>query len=152
MLVIHISTTDIAGGAARAAFRLHQSLNNDKKLDVDSLMLVLDKFSDDKNVISPLSKLERCKSKLKNFFSVKFQKLQNSNNDILHSSSLFSSNILKKINNSHADIIHLHWIQGEMLSIEDIGKIRKKLFGLFMMDGHFVDLNIYLTAYMIKDM
>ena len=30
--------------------------------------------------------------------------------------SILSSNWLKKINTSDADIIHLHWVQGEMLN------------------------------------
>lgn len=131
MFVLHISTTDTEGGAARAAFRLNQALNNNKNINIKSSMLVLTKFSDDKNIISSFSKTEKFKSKLKNLFGIEIQKLQITNNNILHSSAIFSSSILKKINNSKADIIHLHWIQGEMLSIEDIGKIKKKVIWTF---------------------
>ncbi len=131
MFVLHISTTDIEGGAARAAFRLNQSLNNNKNLDIKSSLLVLRKFSDDKNVFAACSKFGSYKSKIKNFLAVKIQKLQSTNNKVLHSSAIFSSNILKIINDSKADIIHLHWIQGEMISVEDIGKIEKKVIWTF---------------------
>jgi len=35
--------------------------------------------------------------------------------------------LVKKINSSDADIVHLHWVQGEMLSISDINKIKKPI-------------------------
>ncbi|MFM6022873.1 MAG: glycosyl transferase, partial [Dolichospermum sp.] len=44
-----ISTSDINGGAARAAYRLHQGLQN---IAVDSQMLVQNKQSDDYTVIA----------------------------------------------------------------------------------------------------
>ena len=131
MLVLHISTSDIEGGAARASFRLNQALNNNNKLDIKSSMRVLNMRSDDKTVFTSKSKIEKYKSKMKNIASIKIQRLQKSTNNILHSSSIFSSSILHEINNSKADIIHLHWIQGEMLSIEDIGKIKKKIIWTF---------------------
>ena len=51
---------------------------------------------------------------------------------------------LKKINTSDADIIHLHWVQGEMLSIKEISKLINQLSGHFMTCGLFVDVNITL--------
>ncbi len=131
MFVLHISNSDIEGGAAIAAFRLNQALNKNKRLEIKSSMRVLQKNSDDKTVFTSRSKIEKYKSKIKNILSIKIQKLQKSNNSILHSSSIFSSNILDEINNSKADIIHLHWIQGEMISIEQIGKINKKIIWTF---------------------
>ena len=131
MLVLHISTSDIEGGAARASFRLNQALNNNKKLNIKSSMRVLNMRSDDKTVFTSKSKIEKYKSKLKNIVSIKIQRLQKSTNNILHSSSIFSSQILDEINSSKADIIHLHWVQGEMLSIEDMGKINKKMIWTF---------------------
>ena len=43
----------------------------------------------------------------------------------MHSPSILPSKWLKKINSSNADIIHLHWVQGEMLSIKEISRIQK---------------------------
>ena len=43
----------------------------------------------------------------------------------LFSLSIFPSKWISRINNSDADIVHLHWVQGEMISIYDISKIKK---------------------------
>ena len=43
----------------------------------------------------------------------------------MRSISIFPTQTLSKINNSECDIVHLHWINDEMISIEDIGKIKK---------------------------
>ena len=48
-------------------------------------------------------------------------------NPILHSPSFLSSSWVKKINSSDADIVNLHWVQHEMLSVSDISKIKKPL-------------------------
>ena len=46
----------------------------------------------------------------------------------MHSPQIFSSPFwLKAINESDADIIHLHWFQNEMISVSDISKIKKPL-------------------------
>ena len=54
MKVLHINTSDISGGAARAAYRLHKGLCN---LDIDSHMYVQKKISDDWSVLEAGSKL-----------------------------------------------------------------------------------------------
>ena len=54
-------------------------------------------------------------------------KILNTKNKNIHSLSILPSNYVKHINNSNADIVHLHWIQNEMLSIEDISKIKKPI-------------------------
>ena len=48
------------------------------------------------------------------------------------STSLLPSKWLKKINSSDADIVHLHWVQGEMLSIKEISRIKKPLVWSFL--------------------
>ena len=45
--------------------------------------------------------------------------------------------MIKKINESTADIVNLHWTQHEMLSISDISKINKPWFGHYMICGVF---------------
>ena len=56
MKVLHLNTSDISGGAARAAYRLHKGLVN---MGINSQMLVQNKTSDDRTVISPQTKLEK---------------------------------------------------------------------------------------------
>lgn len=55
MKVLLLSTCDIRGGAARAAYRLHQGL---RSLSIDSRMFVQEKSSDDWTVIAPQSRIQ----------------------------------------------------------------------------------------------
>lgn len=48
-------------------------------------------------------------------------------NSVIHSPSILPSNWPNRINKSDADVIHLHWVNNEMLSIGDIGRLRKPL-------------------------
>ncbi|MDF7807632.1 glycosyltransferase [Pontiellaceae bacterium B12219] len=45
--------------------------------------------------------------------------------------NLFPTKVLKTINTSDADIVHLHWINGEMMSIAQIAKINKPIVWTF---------------------
>ena len=56
MKILHLSTSDIEGGAARAANRLHEGL---KAIGADSQMLVRAKFSTDRKTIAELACLYR---------------------------------------------------------------------------------------------
>jgi glycosyltransferase involved in cell wall biosynthesis len=46
-------------------------------------------------------------------------------NPIIHSPAIVPSRWSKRLNASDADVIHLHWINGEMMSISDIGQLTK---------------------------
>lgn len=56
MKVAILSSSDLIGGAARAAYRIHQSLS---ALGVDITMLVQKKVSDDNSVICPNNRLDK---------------------------------------------------------------------------------------------
>lgn len=59
-------------------------------------------------------------------------KMTGGNSEIGYPSlNLFPSSTLSKINNSKADIIHLHWINGEMISIAQIARIHKPIVWTF---------------------
>ena len=62
MKIIHINHSDISGGAARAAYRIHQSL---LKEGVNSEMWVDKVFSDDSTIKGPSSKIEKLLVELK---------------------------------------------------------------------------------------
>jgi glycosyltransferase involved in cell wall biosynthesis len=46
-------------------------------------------------------------------------------NPIAHSPAIVPSRWSERLNHSDADVIHLHWINGEMVSIADLGKFTK---------------------------
>tara|TARA_B110000003_G_scaffold196749_1_gene195401 strand:+ start:805 stop:2049 length:1245 start_codon:yes stop_codon:yes gene_type:complete len=125
MKVILITNSNHGAGAPKAAKRLHESLllNN-----CDSKIWVNNKHGDDERVIEPSGKFLKTINILKLYLSIIFVKLLKTNNEILHSPQIFSSPYwLKAINESDADIVHLHWFQKEMISISDLSKIKKPI-------------------------
>jgi glycosyltransferase involved in cell wall biosynthesis len=54
-------------------------------------------------------------------------RLQRTNTAAPHSFNILPSRWARAINRSDADVVNLHWIAGEMMSVEDIGRIRKPL-------------------------
>lgn len=121
MKVIHISFSDLSGGAAVAAYRIHKA---QLSIGIDSEFWVEKAISGDFTV-------KNKGSAVLNFGKLVFPKvifkLFRTENKILHSLALFPSFLIKKINESNADFVNLHWIQNEMLSIEDIKKIKKPI-------------------------
>lgn len=122
MKILIVSTSDIQGGAARAAYRLHSALYQE---GIDSRMLVQTKSSDNFRILGPLSKIEKVINRLRPILDsipVKFYK--NRTHTLFSPAMLPFSNIVKKINEINPDIVHLHWVAGGMLRIEDFSKIK----------------------------
>ena len=123
--IIHLNHSDNKGGAARACYRIHQSLLSSGT--VDSEMWVNQVNSSDPTVTGPNSMLDKFLARIRPHIVKPLIKMLKTQNPIIHSPQILPSNWVKKINDSDADIIHLHWVQGEMLSIADIGRIKKPL-------------------------
>jgi hypothetical protein len=122
--VIHINHSDTVGGAARAVYRIHECLLAN---GIDSYMWVNEKRKHNVEVVSSLSKIDKLINKIRPHIVRPLIKSLKTENSIIHSPQLLSSNWIKKINTSEADIIHLHWFQNEMLSVADVGLINKPL-------------------------
>ena len=127
MKIGHISYSDIDGGAARAAYRLHRALLSE---GVDSKMLVQNKTSDDYTVISlAKNKFQKGLNLLRPTIDQLLVKLYTNRSKTLFSPSWIGfNNVKKKINAINPDIVHLHWICGGMVRIEDLPKIKAPLF------------------------
>ena len=119
-----MSNSDIIGGAAIASYRIHKAL---QKNSINSKLFVNNYYSGDTTVIPPKNKVDKLFAILRPQIINPFKKLLVTENKALHSLSILPSNWAKKLNNSDVDIVHLHWIQNEMISIEDIGNIRKPI-------------------------
>jgi glycosyltransferase involved in cell wall biosynthesis len=129
MKILHVNYSDIVGGAAIAVNNLHNYLIKNK---VDSKILVVDKNTNDKNILGPRNKLEKYffdfRSKLAKYFirKIHYSPIKNS-----YSLNYYNTNILKKINNLNVDLVHLHWIGNEMISVSQIKKIKKPIIWTF---------------------
>ncbi len=123
MNISHLNYSDINGGAARAAYRIHHALINS---GIDSQMLVNVASSSDWTVQSPPNNLRKAICRVRPHLSLPLRKLLKGN-PIPHSPAIVPSRWPERSNASDADIVHLHWVQAEMLSIADIGRIRKSI-------------------------
>lgn len=123
MKVIQLNHSDINGGAARAAYRIHHAL---RQAGVDSRMGVDSAISGDWTVQGPSTRFRRGLAKLRpTMGSVLIRPFFKTGNTIIHSPAILPSGRVAALNNSDADVLHLHWVQGEMLSIAEIGTLRK---------------------------
>ena len=124
MKVLHLNRSDASGGAARAAYRIHRALLG---VGIDSKMWVNHASSGDYTVESPLSTFEKLTARARPHISNVICKSLQTKNKIIHSPAILPSQWLKHINQSDVDVVNLHWIGGDMLSIADIGRIRKPI-------------------------
>lgn len=124
MKVIHLNHSDTIGGAARAAYRIHHSL---RAADVDSQMWVNRATAGEWTVDGPETKAAKAFAAVRRDAVTPLVKTLKTRNPIIHSPAILPSSWVKRIYASDADIVHLHWVQGEMLSIADIGRIRKPI-------------------------
>ena len=90
-------------------------------------MLVNVAASGDWTVQGPTSKRAKALSRIRPQLATPLRKLLRTGNPIIHSPAVVPSCWPERINASDADVVHLHWVQGEMLSISDIGRIRKPI-------------------------
>ena len=120
--VLIVNSTDITGGAAIAAYRLHTAL---MAQGIDSQMLVQNKSSDDYTVIGPVSKLQRGIGLIRpTIEQYPLKTYKNRSKTLFSISWLPFSGIVDKINEVNPDIVHLHWICGGMMRIEELVKIK----------------------------
>lgn len=118
MKVLIVNSSDIQGGAARATYRLHKSLLG---IGVDSQMLVQSKSTDDVTVIGPSTKIQQAIAKIRpTLDSIPVLNYKKRSKSLFSPSWLPFSNIVKTINMINPDVVHLHWITGGMMRIEDI--------------------------------
>ncbi len=122
MKILIVNASDIQGGAARAAYRLHRAL---LAYGVDSQMLVQSKVSDDYTVIGPETKNKKAIAKIRpTLDQLPVRRYKNRSKTLFSPAWLPFSSVVEKINKINPEIAHLQWIAGGMLRIADIGKIK----------------------------
>jgi glycosyltransferase involved in cell wall biosynthesis len=122
--ILHINFYDKIGGAAIAVDRIHNSFLNNK---IDSKILVANKTSTDSKVIGPSSTLEEIFWKIRISINRKIEKFEKKKIYDSNSYNLIKNNFVKKINQIDCDIVNLHWIGNNLISINDIKKINKPI-------------------------
>lgn len=122
--VFQLSHADGPGGAARAAYRIHKAL---RQSNVDSTMMVNIATSEDWTVVGPTSKMAKMMVYGRVELGGLVKKALRMNTPVIHSSAVLPSDWKRRLNRSEADVVQLHWVNREMLSISDIGRLRKPI-------------------------
>ncbi len=130
--VLSVNTSDTNGGAARAAYRIHQGVQT---LGVDSKMFVKDKCQNDDSVIS-LNEFIPKNAVFKAFDWVCLKiknKIQHyrwgryPNRSKLYMSDTRGTNIHNAFRKIDYDVLHLHWINQRFLKLSDLAKVEKPI-------------------------
>jgi glycosyltransferase involved in cell wall biosynthesis len=124
MKILHISYSDSGGGAARAAYRIHRALID---AGLVSRMWVQRKLSDDWTVEGRHGPGHRVIVSARGVLGAYPASFLPTTSTAPHSFNMLPSRWAQAINRSDADVVNLHWVNAEMMSIEDIGRIRKPL-------------------------
>lgn len=117
-----VNASDLIGGAARASYRIHQAL---RKHGIDSRMHVNRATAKDSTVYGPTCKSGKLFVNLPASLARLFAGLLRTDNSVLHSPAIFPSCWPRVLNSSNSDLLHLHWVNAEMMSVADIGRLRK---------------------------
>jgi len=143
--VILLGYSKKLGGAGVAAKRICDCLN---KHNINIIELFLDSFlEENKNFYLKL------KYAVIFFLSKLIKKFQISKNFNFHSLNLFGFFDSKEINKIDGDIVNLLWINNEVISINEISKIKKKIIWTildtwpFCGTEHYTDTNRFTEGY-----
>ncbi|MGJ3252740.1 MAG: glycosyltransferase family 4 protein [Elainellaceae cyanobacterium] len=116
-----LSTSDIEGGAARAAYRLHQGF---QAIGTPSQMLVRAKFGSNKRVIAEKSILTKLGPQFNNLPMRRYPRRERK----LFSPQWFPDAIANKVAEINPDVVNMHWVCNGFLKIETLVKFNKPLF------------------------
>ncbi|MEG4311608.1 glycosyltransferase family 4 protein [Microcoleus sp. AT8-B1] len=124
MKVVLLNSSDSEGGAARAAYRLHQGFQG---IGVSSQMLVKNKSSGDRNVISSPHSIANKFDKIISTLSNAPLRLYPKRNPVIFSTEVLPDALSNQLDILAPDIINLHWVCGGYLQVESIPKFKQPL-------------------------
>jgi glycosyltransferase involved in cell wall biosynthesis len=127
MKILHLTYSDNYGGASIAAKRIHFEL---LKRGKNSTLITVDrKCTLDPTIVEVPYKFGRLEKFVRPYFSEVIKKLFKKK--LLNSFNIIPSSISNYINKLNVDIVNLHWVNNEMISIKDISNINKPLVWTF---------------------
>lgn len=124
MKILHLSTFDIVGGAARAAYRIHHGLRN---TGIDSWMLVQKRVSKDNFVIEPQTAVGKASGRVRSELNKLALHSYSSANISIFDPQIVPDRLLPRISQINSDIINLHWVSNGYLKPETLARINKPL-------------------------
>ena len=118
--ILHLNFSD-DGGAAIAVMRIHNAL---KQNNFESKVLVAEKLNKFDDVFCNQNNFDKFIWKQKKKISRNLKFLFKTKNKNTHTISFFNSNIFDQIDHFNPDIINIHWIGNEFISLKQISKIK----------------------------
>ncbi len=126
MRVVIVNYSDSKGGASRAAYRQHKAL---LAIGVDSYMVVIHKATNDDRVICDSNGLSKLLFKVRyRLDMLPLRKYPERNSTLFSTAKHGDPSIIERINDLNPDIVHLHWITGATIKIEDLVNIKAPIF------------------------
>lgn len=120
MKILALCTSDIDGGAARAAYRLHKGL---AASGVDSRMLVQHKKSSDRDIYGPQWLQGEVTHKLRLMLDAFPLRIYPKRMHFPFSPAWVPSTVGAELGEIAPDIVHLHWICGGFIPLATVGKL-----------------------------
>lgn len=124
MKVFALNLSDSLGGAARAAYRIHQAV---RSIGIESTLIVNRRKLNDVTVLGPKNYILKIFDKFRSGVGVVIKRMLSSDCLNYESLAIFPTFWSIKLRHQDIDLVHLHWINGEMISIGDLGSIEKPL-------------------------
>lgn len=118
MKVLHLSTDDSGGGAARGAYWLHRAL---REAGADSHMLVQRKHTDDPTVSAYEPEWQNRLARRAETLPLKLYRRRE---PVIFSPATLTLPVQRAVNALTPDIVNLHWVNGGFLSPESLAGIR----------------------------
>ncbi len=128
MNILHVNASDIIGGAARAAYRIHHSLvEHGEAHGLTSQMRVIAKSSDDPTVIGGAIPQNTLWRRIHPRITQRTRRGFRTDNPVLHTfawpASGLGSELILRHQQHQLNLVHLHWVGFSTLSIEEIGRL-----------------------------
>ena len=124
MKILYVNNYDISGGAAQAAYRLYKGMS---AANIDAEYLVARKHSKDRSIRTTYRIFPNFFSKAHSFIDKLPLKLYSKKQEGVFSQAMVLTKAYHSITKLNPDIIHLHWIAGGFMRIEDIAKLREPI-------------------------
>lgn len=119
MRVLHLSTFDVDGGAARGSLWLHDAL---RARGVSSLMMVGRKQSDDETIKAPPGKLAQFTARLRGRFDELPLRRYDKTDESFWTIGWLPSRFDRQVAAFAPDIVHLHWVGAGFLPVSALAQ------------------------------
>jgi glycosyltransferase involved in cell wall biosynthesis len=123
MKVAILSRSDLSGGAARAAFRLHESL---LRSGAETRMIVQTQTGDHSTVVGPKTTPEKVSASIDPHLDrIPLYRYPYREQSLFSPGWRGGTHWLRALREFEPDVVHLHWVNGGFVSPRQLSRIRK---------------------------